>query len=529
MRNRRIISLILCLSLLIGIFPLQVFASESEPEITTAENTTEIVAPEPYHEESNTLGEIGGYLAGNSLNTAHLYADRKFTSQHYGFAFAAENGNNLADRFKGLNASVVGDNNAANGPDRKIVNRGGAEIWIQTKYYSTASGSINAAFDDAGNFRYIMDGKPMQIEVPSDQYDDAIKFMQKKIANGQLANCGVTDPDEAVNIVRKGSLTFNQAKNIAKAGNIDSLKYDAKNGIVSAGCAAGITFLIDYACCKLNGLETEDALKNAGLNGIKTGGVIFATYVISSQMAKTGLADSLSKALVPTAKAITKTFGDDVCKVIMTRAGVQAAGKATAKQVADALSREIITDGVLLVVLTGLDVADLFRGRISKEEVLKNLTVTLVSIGAGAAGAYGGAALGNLIVPGVGGAVGMALGSIAGGGLGALGAEAAIAPFYESDAEEMFVIISEEFTVLCSDYLVNEAEANHIVDALKGELVGDILKDMYEAEDRKKFAQELMEPLFITEIEQRPTIKTPSEEEIRYGMKEELSGIVFIH
>ena len=472
---------------------------------------------------------MGGYLAGNALNTASLYADRKFTSQQWGFAFAAENGNNFADRFKGLDASVVGDNNAANGPDRMIVNRDGTVTWIQTKYYSTASGSVSAAFDDAGNYRYVMDGKPMQLEVPADQYDDAVNLMRRRIANGQMSNCGITDPDEAVNIVRKGSLTFEQAKNIARAGNIDSLKYDAANGVVSASYAAGITFVIDFACCMMNGLDSEDALKSAGLNGIKTGGVVFATYVISSQLAKTGLADSLTKALIPTAEAITKTFGDDVCKVIMQRAGVQVTGKVTANQVANALSRELIVDGVLLVVLTGLDVADLFQGRISKEEVLKNLTVTIVSIAAGTAGGYGGALLGGLIASAPGAAVGAILGSVAAGGLSAWAAEALIAPYYESDAEEMFNIISEQFTILCSDYLVSEDEANRIVDALKGELVGDVLKDMYASEDRSLFARNLLEPLFETEAAQRTSIVTPSEEEIRYGMKEELQGIVFIH
>ena len=526
MRMKRIISFVLCFCMLLGILPTQGLAVEA-PETTTpppeAQETTI-----PVNDETNTIGELGGYLAGNALNTANLYADRKFTWQT-GFGFAAENGNNIADRFKGIDASVVGDNNAANGPDRKIVNRDGSVTWIQTKYYSTASGSVNAAFDSSGNYRYIMDGKAMQLEVPADQYDDAVKLMREKISNGQLENCGVTDPDDAIDIVRKGSLTFNQAKNIAKAGNIDSLKYDARNGVVSASCAAGISFVVDFACCMMNGLDADEALKNAGLNGIKTGGVVFATYVISSQLAKTGLADSLAKALVPTAEAITNTFGDDVCKAIMQRAGVQAAGNVTANQVANALSRELLADGVLLVVLTSLDVADLFRGRISKEEVLKNLSVTIVSIAVGTAGGYGGAALGSLIAPGVGTTIGAILGSVASGGLSAWAAEALIAPYYESDAEEMFNIISEEFTLLCSDYLVSEEEANRIVDSLKGELVGDVLKDMYASEDRNYFARNLLEPLFKEEAAQRDTIITPTEEEIRFGMKNELKGIVFIH
>lgn len=529
MRKKRILSFVLSICLLVNMLPVQVFAAESDDATEPTEETTETTQTVDSSQElTNTLGELGGYLAGNAMNTAALYADRKFTWQT-GFGFAAENGNNFADRFRGLDASVVGDNNAANGPDRMIVNRDGTVTWIQTKYYQTANGSVSAAFDDAGNYRYVMDDKAMQLEVPADQYDEAVEIMRKKIANGQLANCGITDPDEAGNIIRKGRLTFEQAKNIAKAGNIGSLKYDAAHGFVSASCAAGITFVIDYACCMMNGLDSEDALKNAGLNGIKTGGVVFATYVISAQLAKTGLADSLTQALIPTAEAITKTFGDDVAKAIMQRAGVQAAGNVTANQVANALSRELIADGVLVIVLTSLDVADLFQGRISKEEVLKNLTVTIVSIAAGTAGGYGGAALGSLIAPGLGTTVGAILGSVAAGALSAWAAEALIAPYYESDAEEMFNIISEEFTVLCSDYLVSEEEANRIVEALKGKLVGDVLKDMYQAEDRNLFARELLEPLFVAEAENRPAITTPTEEEIRYGMKVQMQGIVFIH
>ena len=148
---------------------------------------------------------------------------------------------------------------------------------------------------------------------------------------------------------------------------------------------------------------------------------------------------------------------------------------------------------------------------------------------AGAAGGYGGAALGTLIAPGIGSTIGAILGSVAAGALSAWAAEALIAPYYESDAEEMFAIISEEFTVLCGNYLVNEDEANRIVDALKGKLAGDTLKDMYQAEDRNIFARELMEPLFEDEAKNRAEIVTPTEEELRYGMKQELRGIVFIH
>ena len=474
-------------------------------------------------ERTNSIGELGGYLAGNALTTANLFAERQF-AQPGGWGFAAERGNNLIDRFKGLNASVVGDDNIANGPDRKIINRDGSITWIQDKYYSSASKSVNAAFDDAGQYRYL-DGNrnPMQLEVPSDQYDDAVRAMRNKIENGQVP--GVSDPDEAANIIRKGNLTFEQAENIAKAGTVDSLKYDAANGVITASCAAGIGFVIDFTCCMLNGAEVDDALKNAGLNGIKAGGVVFATYVISSQLAKTGL----SSALIPTAEAIAKALGENVCEAIVLKTGVQTAGMSATKAAAKIISKELIADGVLLVVLTGVDVAELFRGRISQEELLKNLTVTIVSVAVGTAGGYGGAALGSLIAPGVGTTVGAILGSVAGGGLSAWAAEALIAPYYESDAEEMFVIISDEFTDLCSAYLINEEEGSRIADKLSSVLIGDVLKDMYASEDRNVFAQNLLEPLFIEEANNRQAIITPSEEELRYEMKETLQGVVFIH
>lgn len=516
---KKLISLLLCISTLFGVAPIKAIATEDN-DIINENSITEIEE----FEQTNTIGEIGGYLSGNAITAANLFAERTFTYAG-GTGFAAERGNNLIDVFKGLNASVVGDDNAANGPDRKIINRDGSITWIQDKYFSTASQSVDDAFDDITDlYRYLDgNGNPMKLEVPADQYDDAVKLMQDKIKNGKVP--GISDPDEASNLVRKGNLTYKQAKNLAKAGTVESLTYDAANGVITAGCAAGISFVIDFTCCMLNGAKVEDTLKNAGLNGLKTGGVVFATYVISSQLAKTGA----TKAFVPTAEAIAKALGDEVCEAILLKTGVQTAGKNATKAAAQVIAKELVADCVLVIVLTGVDVAELLQGRISKEELLKNLTVTIFSIAVGAAGGYGGAALGTLIAPGLGTTIGGIVGSVLAGGLSAVGAEALIAPFYESDAEEMFVIISDEFTQLCSEYLINEDEGTRLADGLSSVLIGDTLKDMYASENRSEFARNLIEPLFIEEVKNRPRILTPSEEELRYEMITALDGIIFIH
>lgn len=511
MKNvKKIIAFILCVSLSISILPTQVFAANEK------ENTTV--------EETNLIGEQNGYLVANVKAVKQFHTDRKFYSET-GHGFAAERGNNLIDKLKGNNATVVGDNNVKDGPDRMIINRDGSITWIQDKYYSTASKSVKAAFDDTtGIYRYIdADGNPMKLEVPSDQYDDALKLMRTKIENGQVPN--VTDPDEAVNIIKKGSLSYKQAVNLTKAGTIESLTYDAINGTITASCAAGISFAIDYTCCVLNGVEPAAALKSAGMNGLKTGSVVFATYVISSQLVKTGLPN----ALAPTAEAIANSLGKDVCEAILLRNGVSTVGKDVVKSAAQIISKELIVDGVLIIVLTGVDVVQLFKGRISKEELLKNLTVTIIGVAAGAAGGYGGAAIGTLIAPGAGSVIGGILGSMLAGTISSLAAEALIAPFYESDAEEMYSIISDQFLLLCDEYLISEEEGKKIVYKLKSKLVGDTLKDMYASKDRNKFAYELMEPLFVEQVKNRKQIKMPTEIELRAEMKKSFQGVVFIH
>lgn len=124
-KRKRIWSFLLCICILCGLVPSQAMATNQTGEPSVEERT-------------NSIGELGGYLAGNALTTANLFAERQF-AQLGGLGFAAERGNNLIDRFKGLNASVVGDDNIANGPDRKIINRDGSITWIQDKYYSSAT------------------------------------------------------------------------------------------------------------------------------------------------------------------------------------------------------------------------------------------------------------------------------------------------------------------------------------------------------------------------------------------------------
>lgn len=57
---------------------------------------------------------------------------------------------------------------------------------------------------------------PMQLEVPRDQYAGAVETMKNKIREGKVP--GVTDPAEASRLIRRGHLTYTQARNITGSG-----------------------------------------------------------------------------------------------------------------------------------------------------------------------------------------------------------------------------------------------------------------------------------------------------------------------
>jgi len=514
---KRIISIFLIVCLWLNAVPVNVTASGIEDKIETV------------NKQENELN-ISAATAVSTRTVGDIIAQSKFT-QIQGHGFAAEQGNNFIDKIKGKNTSVVGDNNIKNGPDRKIINRDGTIVLIQDKYYRTAADTIAACFDETG-FRYIdADGNPMQIEVPKDQYDDAVLKMAEKIKEGKVK--GVTDPVEAKEIVRKGNLTYKQAKNLAKAGTVESLIYDATHGVITAGGAFGISTVLNYAVCRMNGQDKETALKTSAIEGVKTGTGVFCTAVIAGQLCKN---QKIMNVFKPSTEALTKALGEKFSKTLLKAFGqevIAEQGESVAmsatRQAAQLLRSEVLVAVVSTVVFSVPDAVDVFRGRISKKQFVKNFAVTAVGVVAGMAGYGVGGFLGNLVVPGVGTVPGGVIGSILLGAGGGIAADLIGDYIVEDDADEMYAIVENEFAQLCEDYLVNEQEAKNIVDEFAGMLNEDMYKDMYQSEDRELYINTKLEPLFEKEAAKREKIEALSEEEMRWALKEELKGVVYVH
>jgi len=474
-----------------------------------------------------------GIVYGNVSNASTIYGMEKFNTPR-GHGFAAEQANHLYDKVSGTmtgkKVDLVGDNKD---PETNRIFKNGADrivdgIKIQTKYCSSGSKCIAECFEN-GEFRYVnSDGSPMQIEVPSDKYDAAVQAMKNRIEKGEVP--GVTDPLEAENIVRKGHFTYEQARNIAKAGTVESITFDAVNGTIIASSAFGLSTLLTFATSIWNGDDYGVALKSATYSGLKVGGTTFITAVLSSQLAKAGL----NSALVGSSEAIVKLMGPKASAMLVNafRSGTNIYGAAAMNSAAKMLRGNAITGAVSVVVLSSVDVVNIFRGRISGAQLFKNIANTASSVAGGTAGWVGGAAAGaavGSVIPGVGtaigGFVGGLLGSFAAGTASNKVSNKVLSEFIEDDANEMIRIIEKVFTQLAEDYLLIQHEAENIIDSLKEDLTGATLKEMFASSDRNVFARKLLVPHIEKEVQKRKKITLPSQEEMGKALKNVLEEI----
>lgn len=451
----------------------------------------------------------GGLSAANYGQVNKLFEEERFNSAQ-GHGFAAEKANTLYDKIKGRSASILGDDNAKNGADRVVDG-----VHIQSKYCQTGSKCISECFED-GKYRYMINNKPMQVEVPSDKYEEAVRAMQQRISNGQVP--GVTDPADAEKFVRKGDFTYKQALNLAKAGTIESLTYDAVNGAVIASTAFGVTATITLATNIWNGEDFGESLKMAASSSLKVGGMTFASSVLASQLSKMGL----SHALLGSSEAIIAMMGPKASAVLINAfrgASRKIYGAAAMKSAAKLLRGNMITAGSTVVVMSTVDVVNIFRGRISGKQLFKNIVNSGATVGAGTAGWVAGAAAGSAILPGVGTIIGGLIGSIVAGGTATKVTNSVIGAFVEDDATEMLRIIQTQFIELAGEYLLNQKEVEKAVDALAEKINGKNLMDMFATSDKDGFARDMITPIIENEVSKREPIKEILDDEMFFALK----------
>ncbi len=419
-----------------------------------------------------------------------------------GAGYAAEQGNNLIDTLHGRKVDPIGDNLAKNGADRSVNGQ-----LIQTKYYQTAQQSVNSAFGKDGQYKYLDNGKPMQLEVPSDQYEKAVDIMRKKIAEGKVP--GTTDPNDAEKLVRKGNITYRQSVQLAKAGTIESLTFDAVHGAVIAANTFGIATTITFAKALWDGEEPHKAMDMAMYNGFKMGGVAFGTSVLSAQLTRTGL----NKMLLGPSIDVVKLLPSKVRHAMVNamREGASIYGGAATQNLAKLLRSNVIASGAFILVMSVGDICDAFRGRISAKQLFKNIMTVVGGVGGATIGGIVGATVGSFFgVP----TIGYYVGSVVGGTVGGSGTNAVMNKFIEDDAVEMLRIINERLVIQAQEYLLGEDELEVLLEDLNIVLVQEKMLLMFASKDRIKFADDMLIELIEKIISWRVRILLPPDNEI---------------
>lgn len=439
-----------------------------------------------------------------------------------GHGFAAEDANIFADKLHLTNVELTGTSYKANGADRIADG-----IPIQTKYYQTPAATVHAAFDgETGRYRY----QGQVLEVPKDQYAACVKLMQKKIAQGRVP--GVTNPNRATRIVKQGDVTYTQARNIAKAGNIDSLVFDAKTQAVMTSYLFAISFAVHFARRKWNGAANADALNGAVESAVAAGGTTLITGILAAQILRSQAAAIGAVATRTGVRTLVSSFGGKKIVEHLAHASLGKAvyGAAAVNHVAKLFRSNVITSAVATTVMTA---PDFYRAAVARSiswaQFTKNLVVNGSGVAAGAGGWMGGAAAGAglgsavpMIGTAAGGIVGGIIGAVAAGHGGAVVAKEMMDRLVEDDAQRLDALLHAAVEDLTHDYLLTEAERNELWRNIEATVDAQWLHSMFQAgaatdsdEARRTFAYAAFDLACLAIVRKRPKVTLPAAEHVQ--------------
>ena len=433
-----------------------------------------------------------------------------------GYGFAAEDANNLNDKLQGKIAEVIGTSNELNGPDR-VVNG----VFLQSKYYQSASKTVAAAFDSSsGYYRY----EGQVLEVPKDQWEVCVRFMRKRIEQGKVP--GIKNTADAEKIVRQGSVTYQQAKNIARAGNIDSLIFDAKTQIVTSISVFPISFAVTFAHSRWRGESIKDATLAALGCAVLSGSTMILTGVVSAQLLRTGIGAFGATSVRNSVRTLSRTpVGREVTHQIATVSlGKLVAGAAAVNHVSKLLRTNAITAAVAAVVTSTPDFyRAIFKRSISWRQFAKNTSINAAGVVTGTTGWIGGAAIGSAF-PGIGtvagGLVGGIVGSLGAGIGGTTAAKFFANKFVKDDSERLIKLLQKEIERLASEYVLTEDEFESILTEINEKVDPRWLHRMFKQKDQSIFLRVEFEHLFREVVRERPKVALPSAKQLERAIDE---------
>lgn len=141
---------------------------------------------------------------------------------------------------------------------------------LKSKYNSTGERCVDACLN-YGELRYVNeDGSPVSIEIPCDKYEEAISDFEDRIKE-EIIQSSI----DAKELLKRGTFTYNQARNIVSEGKIKGLDFFEIDGSIECDHILGVSGSIEYALSLWNGESTQEALLKSIIRSIKVYGENF--------------------------------------------------------------------------------------------------------------------------------------------------------------------------------------------------------------------------------------------------------------
>lgn len=361
------------------------------------------------------------------------------------------------------------------------------------------------------------------IEVPADQYEEVLAEIQAQISAGRFKNAKghtIKDPNTALRMVKKGSVTYKQAYNIAKSGKLDSLAFDIKNSAVSCSCSLGVSFVIGTALGMWRGEKMSNAMRTSFEAAFSSGVTSLVVSVTTNQILRSAVG---SMGHTMTQNALQGLYHTNLGKQAIENLASFSLnqtthGAAAISQVSKLARSNFISAAVTSVVLSTPDLyRAAFKKNISWGQVTKNFGINAVSVAGGTGGWVAGAAAGAMIgtaVPVIGTAVGGLIGGLAGAFAGGTVAGKAAKHIADKvrpdDSATMIELCKEAGIELCDDYCLNEEESAIFIEHVSSLINIHFLRKMFASsktnEERKAWAYLEFTSAIEDIIENRPKI-----------------------
>ncbi len=357
--------------------------------------------------------------------------------------------------------------------------------------------------------QYITNNERLLLEVPFEQYEDIIEALQQQEESTK----------DLTQVIKKGAFTYAQIKHITLARNIHGLTMDEQGRIYFVNDAISISAVTAFAQSKWNGVARKVAIENGIHTGLAVLGETFAEEVISLQLynhrkmtADFDLNPDISSAFkTGGAKMASKKMATAITKKAMISSAV-------AKKGILLLNANVVTGALVTGMMSTADIARTIKGKMSSQQLFKNVAKTAASIAGGIAGMVVGSGIGftipnvsTTIVSMIGAIIGLMIGS----SLASKITKRALDLFIRDDALQMLDIFNERLTVLAEEYLLNEKEleqALHDFEALHN--MPKMLREMYAASNQQQFADHLIHRELTRIIKLRMYLHVPTNEEI---------------